>query len=596
MKHTFVLRYVVAASLLSLAGCQCGPTTCSTNDECSGGNICIEGECKPGSVDGGGAGGGTGGGETDGGTGGGAQGGGLGGGTGGGGGGAQGGGSGGGGQSHVCGDGVRGGAEVCDDRNTTSGDGCSATCTLEAGWVCPTVGVACVAERCGDGFIAGLEECDDGNTTSGDGCSSGCTIEEGYACNDAGVGCVTTDCGNGIREGIEQCDDGNNDLGDGCDTTCKAEPRCSDGVCTAVCGDGIRQAGEMCDDGNTRAGDGCSPQCTQEPGFTCVDQTPAAQQRLAIPIVYRDFLPWGADGGHIDFENKNTGDQGIVGLFLGDAGKPVYASATTTPSTHGAQFFNQWYRDTPNVNRTETDRLEVVRQSNGSYVFDSNDFFPLDNRGWARDGTEPHRHGHNFNFTSELRYWFNYAGGESLDFRGDDDVWVFINGRRAVDLGGVHGPESGGITLDANAATTFNLRDGGVYEAVVFQAERHTTGSSYRLTLRGFNAPRSSCDWRCGDGIVTRFEACDDGVNDGRYGGCMPGCQSRAGFCGDSVHQPDAGEECDDGNNSGGLCGPGCRRVGCGDGVTQVDAGEQCDDGNTVSGDGCSSTCIFEIG
>lgn len=43
----------------------------------------------------------------------------------------------------TCGNGVRENLEACDDNNSTSGDGCSATCALEVGWVCgstsPTV-------------------------------------------------------------------------------------------------------------------------------------------------------------------------------------------------------------------------------------------------------------------------------------------------------------------------------------------------------------------------------------------------------------------------------------------------------------------------
>ena len=36
----------------------------------------------------------------------------------------------------TCGDGLRAGDEECDDGDTSKGDGCSSTCTVESGWVC----------------------------------------------------------------------------------------------------------------------------------------------------------------------------------------------------------------------------------------------------------------------------------------------------------------------------------------------------------------------------------------------------------------------------------------------------------------------------
>jgi len=36
---------------------------------------------------------------------------------------------------------------------------------------------------CGNGIVGGSEQCDDGNTTNGDGCSRTCTIEPGYNCS-----------------------------------------------------------------------------------------------------------------------------------------------------------------------------------------------------------------------------------------------------------------------------------------------------------------------------------------------------------------------------------------------------------------------------
>lgn len=164
---------------------------------------------------------------------------------------------------------------------------------------------------------------------------------------------------------------------------------------------------------------------------------------------------------------------------------------------------------------------------------------------------------HNFSFTSEVQYWFRYEQGTNarLDFSGDDDVWVYVNGHLAVDLGGIHVPMDGSVTINAQSAAKFDLKLGNVYKIVVFQAERKRFGSSFRLTLSGFEATPSDCSAVCGDGILSFGEECDDGMNDGGYGECDAGCKLGP-FCGDGVVQEP--EQCDKGPGGGPGC-PGCR-------------------------------------
>ena len=127
----------------------------------------------------------------------------------------------------ACGNGAVEAPEACDDSNTANGDGCSSTCTIEAGWTCtgspsvctpiptqtrsithtftptltstvtPTLSPTLTATvtptwspthtatvtptitpkpACGNRIVEGVEACDDGNTVDGDCCSADCTV------------------------------------------------------------------------------------------------------------------------------------------------------------------------------------------------------------------------------------------------------------------------------------------------------------------------------------------------------------------------------------------------------------------------------------
>jgi len=91
----------------------------------------------------------------------------------------------------VCGNGLVESGEQCDDSNTVDGDGCSAACAPESGFLCIGTPSSCYSE-CGDGLVASNEGCDDNNVTESDGCSSTCTEEPGYTCIGSPSVCVLT--------------------------------------------------------------------------------------------------------------------------------------------------------------------------------------------------------------------------------------------------------------------------------------------------------------------------------------------------------------------------------------------------------------------
>jgi fibro-slime domain-containing protein len=180
---------------------------------------------------------------------------------------------------------------------------------------------------------------------------------------------------------------------------------------------------------------------------------------------------------HPDFEHF-TSDMvtpGIVQSTLGTDGKPVYAPAGATICTTGAAEFAQWYNDVPNVNVTLPVTLALTESSPGVFVYDNPAFFPVDNLGFGNEGFN-----HNFSFTTEIHTSFIYKGGETFTFRGDDDLWMFVNGKLAIDLGGLHQPAMGTVSLDAKA-TELGIVVGGSYKMDIFHAERHSTASNFRI-------------------------------------------------------------------------------------------------------------------
>lgn len=150
-------------------------------------------------------------------------------------------------------------------------------------------------QTCGNGLKEGTEVCDDGNTTNGDGCSSTCmAIEANYSCtvdtagkstckkNPGAVCLQNDDCVSGYK-----CSSTSSALAKTCMKACSNQSDCStvgngactsDGVCLpAKCGDKIKNIvggiEEGCDDGGTAAGDGCSATCQVESGYECSGAT-----------------------------------------------------------------------------------------------------------------------------------------------------------------------------------------------------------------------------------------------------------------------------------------------------------------------------------
>jgi fibro-slime domain-containing protein len=148
----------------------------------------------------------------------------------------------------------------------------------------------------------------------------------------------------------------------------------------------------------------------------------------------------------------------------------------------GEMSFNQWYSDVENVNSTfeHTLLLKPLPSNENVYYYDSAEepggkFFPANGKGFDEvtgDG--------NYHFTTEAHVRFIYNLGDKFSFSGDDDMWIFVNDKLALDLGGLHGPLDATIDFDAQA-DDLGIEPGKTYNMDIFHAERHTSDSNYRV-------------------------------------------------------------------------------------------------------------------
>ncbi len=201
---------------------------------------------------------------------------------------------------------------------------------------------------------------------------------------------------------------------------------------------------------------------------------------------FPDFIPCVEPGYTGPAKTCNSRDNDyfqIVGMNLANDGKPAYigppeGTLTTYGAGHapcgGVPCFDHWYH-TDSFNQEFFLHLDFVPTGTGVFTYDNQAFFPLDGQGFGNDHAD--NPDHNYGFTFELHSTFTSVPGLIFTFIGDDDVFVFVDGVKQIDLGGIHEAAEATIEFD-----TLGL-SGGSHTLDFFFAERKPPESHFRIDV-----------------------------------------------------------------------------------------------------------------
>ena len=182
----------------------------------------------------------------------------------------------------------------------------------------------------------------------------------------------------------------------------------------------------------------------------------------------------------------------------------AYKSIVLTDNGTGTYSFEAGYSGTKKDVRYDRESGTIYNGTNGG---DESGFYPLEDLGYEQPGlltatSKVNNGAKNGSFTlrGESQFVYNKDSNLYFTFTGDDDVYMYINGTLALDLGGAHGRNSKIVELNKLDPVKYGLVEGQVATFTFFYMERCSDASTFgiktnmELVQRAINVEKKAYD------------------------------------------------------------------------------------------------------
>ena len=182
----------------------------------------------------------------------------------------------------------------------------------------------------------------------------------------------------------------------------------------------------------------------------------------------------------------------------------AYKSIVLTDNGNGTYSFEAGYSGNPKY--VDYDRTNgTISQGTGGTA--TVGFYPLENLGYEQPGLltktsviDGNNRNGDFTLRGESQFVYNKDSNLYFTFTGDDDVYMYINGVLALDLGGAHGRNNKTVNLNDLDPTKYGLKEGQVATFIFFYMERCSDASTFgietnmELVQRAINVEKKAYD------------------------------------------------------------------------------------------------------